>query len=404
MPPPSAQSSPAFGRFRAFLSNQGLYLIVAFALFAILRVTNWSGADFGAILLYSLVAGNLVSPSMDRLAPWSSQFESPYDWIVYEVCLLAVALISSTAAVAVTMAAYGVPWSMFSSQFHGGGRLGVVVVLIVGTVMHLYNQTRQRLEHTSRELKRSLELGKTQSQLQEEELDKAREIQERLLPKKLPQVRGLDIAGTWLPASVVSGDYFDVLKFGDEKMGVCICDVVGKGISAALLMANLQASFRAFASESISPGVVVQKLNEVICNNVASDKFVTFCYCILDVGKNVVTYASAGHWPPVIVRRSGESISLKDGGPPLGLFCDHQYENTDVHLEPGDRLVLYTDGLIEARNADGLEFGEHRVARIGTDGLRLSAAELLERLRREATLFCNGVFNDDLTLVVITVK
>jgi len=404
MPPPSAQSSPVFGRVRTFLSAQGLFLVVALALFAILRVTNWAGADFGAILLYSLVAGNLVNPAMNRLAPWSSEFESPYDWIVYELCLLGVALFSSAVAVAVTMAAYGVPWSMFSSQFRGGGRLGVVVVVIVGTIVHLYNQTRAKLEHTSRELKRTLELGKTQSQLQEEELDKAREIQERLLPKKFPQVRGLDVAGAWQPASIVSGDYFDVLKFGDEKIGVCICDVVGKGISAALLMANLQASFRAFASESISPGIVVQKLNEVICNNIASDKFVTFCYCILDVSKNLLTYASAGHWPPVLVRRSGESFSLKDGGPPLGLFGDHLYENTELELEPGDRLFLYTDGLIEARNADGQEFGEHRLTRIGSQGLRLTAAELLERLRCEATLFCDGVFNDDLTLVVVTVK
>jgi sigma-B regulation protein RsbU (phosphoserine phosphatase) len=286
----------------------------------------------------------------------------------------------------------------------GGGRLGVVVVLIVGTIVHLYNLTRAKLEHTSRELKRTVELGKTQSRKQEQDLDQAREIQERLLPKRIPQIRGLDIAGAWNPAAVVSGDYFDVVKFGDTKIGVCICDVVGKGISAALLMANLQASFRAFASELVSPGAVVSKLNDVICNNIASDKFVTFCYCILDVNKVSLTYASAGHWPPVLVRRSGETLSLRDGGPPLGLFPDHSYENIELQLESGDRLVLYTDGLTEARNASGIEFGEHNVARIGNENMRLSAAEMLETLRREVTTFCNGTFDDDLTLVVVTVK
>src|SRR5277367_1378221 len=142
MPPPSPQPSQLLARVRIFLSNQGLYLVVAVALFAILRVTNWPGADFGAILLYSLVAGNLVSPAMKLLDPWSSRFENPYNWIIYELCLFLVALGSSAAAVAVTMAAYRVPLALFSSQFHGGGRLGVLVVLIVGTVVHIYNRTR----------------------------------------------------------------------------------------------------------------------------------------------------------------------------------------------------------------------------------------------------------------------
>lgn len=404
MSSPSAQPSPIFVRIRAFLSNQGLFLVVALALFAILRLTNWSGADFGAILLYSLVAGNLVSPAMNRLAPWSSRFRRPYDWIAYESCLALVAFVSSAAAVAITMAAYRIPLSRFPSQFRGGGRLGVVVVLIVGTIVHLYHLTRAKLEHTSLELKRTLELGKTQSRRQEEDLDQAREIQERLLPKQMPQIKGLDIAGAWNPAAVVSGDYFDVLKFGDTKIGVCICDVVGKGISAALLMANLQASFRAFASEPVSPGTVVSKLNDVICNNIASDKFITFCYCILDVTKSTLTYASAGHWPPVLIRRSGQIHSLKDGGPPLGLFPDQSYENIELQLESGDRLVLYTDGLTEARNSNGAEFGEHNVARIGNENLRLNAAEMLETLRREVTTFCNGAFDDDFTLVIVSMK
>jgi phosphoserine phosphatase RsbU/P len=404
MPPSSPQPSPVLARVRIFLSNQGLYLVVAVALFAILRVTNWPGADFGAILLYSLVAGNLVSLAMNRVAPWSSQFANPYDWVVYEACLFFVALASSAAAVFVTMAAYRVPFEMFSSQFRGGGRLGVVVVVIVGTIVHNYNRTRATLEHTSRELRRTVELGKTQSQLQEQELDKAREIQERLLPKKIPQIRGLDVAGAWQPASVVSGDYFDVLKFGETKIGVCICDVVGKGISAALLMANLQATFRAFASEPASPGSVVTKLNEVICNNIAPDKFVTFCYCLIDATERSLTYASAGHWPPILLRRSGSPLSLKEGGPPLGLFPSHEYGNSVLPLEYGDQLILYTDGLTEALNSKGQEFGERNLTEIGIQNIRLSATQMLAMLKREVNRHCGGCFQDDLTLVVVAVK
>jgi phosphoserine phosphatase RsbU/P len=404
MSPSSAQSSPFLNRVRSFLSNQGLYLIVALALFAILRVVNWRGAEFGPVLLYSLVTGNLVSPAMERLAPWSSRFPSPYNWIAYESCLFLVALGSSAAAVVVTMAAFDVPAAMFPTQFHGGGRLGVLAVLIAGTIVHIYSQIRAKLEHTSRELQRSVELGKSQSQRQEQDLDQAREIQEHLLPKRIPQIRGLDVAGAWHPASVVSGDYFDVVKFGESRIGVCICDVVGKGISAALLMANLQASFRAFALQTVSPGAVVSKLNEVICNNIAPDKFVTFCYCLIDVSRNTLTYASAGHWPPVLLRRSGKTLSLKDGGPPLGLFPGFAYENVELLLESGDRLVLYTDGLTEAVNAEGHEFGEHNVTRLGGENMRLTAGDLLETLRREVTTFCNNTFQDDLTLVVVSVK
>ncbi len=399
MPPP-----PILSRFRSFLSYQGLYLVVAVALFAILRVVNWHGADFGAILLYSVVTGNLVSPAMNRLAPWSSEFESPWNWILYEVCLFFVALASSAAAVAATMAAYQVPWSLFSSQFRGGGKLGVVVVMIVGTIVHLYNLTRAKLEHTSRELKRTLELGKTQTQLQEQDLDQARQIQERLLPKTIPQVKGLEVAGAWQPAAVVSGDYFDVLKFSDDKIGVCICDVVGKGISAALLMANLQASFRAFALEPISPGIVVSRLNEVICNNIAPDKFVTFCYCLIDASRRTLTYASAGHWPPILLRRNGSSHSLKDGGPPLGLFPAHDYRDVVLALEWGDQLILYTDGLTEALNSAGQEFGEANLARIGGENMRLNAAQMLDTLKREVNRHCGGCYQDDLTLVVVSVK
>ncbi|MGB7493579.1 MAG: PP2C family protein-serine/threonine phosphatase [Candidatus Acidiferrum sp.] len=212
------------------------------------------------------------------------------------------------------------------------------------------------------------------------------------------------MAGTWQPARVVGGDYFDVLKFSESKIGVCIGDVVGKGISAALLMANLQASFRAFASEEVSPGTLVGKLNEVISSNIAADKFITFCYCMIDTTDNRLTYASAGHCLPILFHKSGEAVPLQEGGTPLAVFPDRKYKDAGLQLEPGDRLVLYTDGLTEAMNSDEQEFGERRLVELGSRNIALSASELLAAIKKEVVSFCNGSFQDDFTLVVVAVK
>jgi len=171
-----------------------------------------------------------------------------------------------------------------------------------------------------------------------------------------------------------------------------------------LLMANLQASFRAFASEAVSPGTLVGKLNEVISSNIAADKFITFCYCAIDATDNRATYASAGHCPPILFHKSGEAVPLKEGGTPLGIFPDRKYEDAGLQLEPGDRLVLYTDGLTEAMNSDEQEFGELRLVELGSRNVALSASELLAAIKKEVVSFCNGGFQDDFTLVVVAVK
>jgi sigma-B regulation protein RsbU (phosphoserine phosphatase) len=194
------------------------------------------------------------------------------------------------------------------------------------------------------------------------------------------------------------------LKLSDNKIGVCIGDVVGKGISAALLMANLQASFRALVSEEVSPSALMGKLNEVISNNIAPDKFVTFCYCTIETTENRLTYASAGHWPPVLFHKSGEAVPLEDGGAPLGVFPERKYEDAELQLDPGDRLVLYTDGLTEAMNSDEQEFAERRLVDLCRREIGLSAAELLATIKKEVVSFSSGSFRDDFTLVVVAVK
>ncbi|HYL69521.1 MAG TPA: PP2C family protein-serine/threonine phosphatase [Candidatus Limnocylindria bacterium] len=390
--------------FRRFLASQQIFLVAAVALFAVLKVINWEGAEFGPILIYSIVIGNLTSQAMERLAPFSDRFRSPYNWFVFVPLLFLVALAGSVVALLVTLAVYRAPLSQFRQQFATGGRLGVIMVMIVGCIIHLYHETRSKLERRNRELQRTVEDSKTETQEQKQEIGKAREIQEGLLPKRIPQLRGLEIAGVWQPARAIGGDFYDVVKFNERKMGVCIGDVVGKGISAALLMANLQASFRAFTSEAISPGTLVGRMNGVLCNNIAADKFVTFCYCTIDVAKGRLTYAGAGHWPPILLRRTGEAMVLRDGGPPLGIFPGGEYEDIGVDLESGDQVVFYTDGLTEATNSEGQEFGERRVIELGIQNLRLSAEHLLQKIVKEVTRFSVGNFQDDLTMVVVSVK
>ena len=154
----------------------------------------------------------------------------------------------------------------------------------------------------------------------------------------------------------------------------------------------------------MSPGALCGKLHGVISNNVATEKFVTFCYCTIDAGENRLTYASAGHCPPLLLRGSGEVISLKEGGTPLGILPGKEYADTEVQLEAGDRLILYTDGLTEAMNAEEQEFGEARLVEMGKRNRALSAADLLEAIMKEVSGYSGGSFQDDFTLVVVAVR
>jgi phosphoserine phosphatase RsbU/P len=401
-------STPKFlspsGLTRRFLTSQTLNVVVAIALFVLLWVVNWRGADFIGILVYSIVAGSVTLAAMKQLAPLFTRLPIFYHWVVFLCLLFLVALAGSTVAVVVIMLVFRMPFSQFAAEWWASGRLGTLVIALVGILYHLYGESRSTLERRNLELQRTVDVAQTHSEQQGQELEKAREIQEGLLPKKIPQVRGLEVAGAWQPARVVGGDYYHVLKFSDRKLGICIGDVVGKGITAALLMANLQASFRAFAEEGVSPGALCGKLHGVISNNVAQEKFVTFCYCTIDAAENRLTYASAGHCPPLLLRGAEEAISLKEGGTPLGILPGRDYANTEVQLKTGDRLILYTDGLTEAMNAEEQEFGELRLVELGKRNTGLSAAELLEVIRKEVSGYSGGSFQDDFTLVVVAVK
>lgn len=238
---------------------------------------------------------------------------------------------------------------------------------------------------------------------QQQELEDALEIQRRLLPTELPQVEGFKVSAAWRPARAVSGDYFDALKFDDSRMGLCIADVSGKGMAAALLMSNIQAVVKAVASKNVSPAELCTRVNRVVSSNTADDRFITFFYCLLDARRKRLAYSNAGHNPGVVVRRDGSIIRLDRGGTVLGPFARCKFEQGEVSLQSGDRVLLFTDGVTEARNESDDEFGEERLIRLLTENRRLDADGLQRLLMQAVFDFSAGDFNDDATMIVCSV-
>jgi sigma-B regulation protein RsbU (phosphoserine phosphatase) len=238
---------------------------------------------------------------------------------------------------------------------------------------------------------------------QERESAEARSIQQGFLPKEIPQLAGYEIVGAWQPARVVGGDYYDVLPFGRETLGVCIGDVAGKGLPAALLMSNLQAAFRGFASPAVSPEALCDKLNSLICRNIASDRFITFFYAQLDGVARQLRYTNAGHNAPIVAHKDGSHDRLREGGGVLGVFPVQAFDMGVYDLASGDRVLLFTDGVTEACNPEGEEFGDARLLQLLEENRELSAEDLQRKILSVVAEFCRGHWHDDATLIAIAV-
>jgi sigma-B regulation protein RsbU (phosphoserine phosphatase) len=239
---------------------------------------------------------------------------------------------------------------------------------------------------------------------EQQELEEARRIQRKLLPSVMPQLEGWEIASSWQPAAGVGGDCFDAIAFGSTRMALSIADVVGKGIPAALLMSNLQAAVRAFATDVAEPAALCQQVNRILCGNIAEGRFITFVYCVLDNELGTLTFVNAGHNPPILVRADGSVERLTAGGPVLGIFPDAVYEQGTVDVRSGDRLILYTDGITEASRAEDEDFGEERLIESAVTNRACSAGALQARLSEAVTSFTGGSFQDDATLIVLTAE
>ena len=233
------------------------------------------------------------------------------------------------------------------------------------------------------------------------ELNEAREIQRGLMPRRMPNVNGFSLASAWQPAHDVSGDYLAAFKFNESRVGLCVADVAGKGLPAALLMSNMQAALKSLASETISPSELCEKLNRLMCSNTPLRKFVSCFYGDLDIFNRTMTFTNAGHNPPFLMRRNGECIRLDDGGCVIGAFGESQFIQRAIRFDEGDKLLLFTDGVTEARNASGEEFGEERLQQCLRSYRGQNAAELRTIILEEVKEYCGDNFDDDAALMVV---
>jgi phosphoserine phosphatase RsbU/P len=242
----------------------------------------------------------------------------------------------------------------------------------------------------------------------DQEMRIAAEVQIRLFPRSVPEVASLDFAaGVCIPARSVSGDYYDYLDVAPGRVGIVVADVCGKGVSAALMMANLQANLRGQVWQTQASRVerIVHRVNQQLVDSVIDASYITLFYAEFDERDNTLRYTNAGHNPPLLVRRNGEIEKLESGGTVLGLFRDAVYKEGELKLMSGDMLVAFTDGLIEARNLLEEEYGEERLIAAIIEHRHLSASEVEQSiLRRVKKWTSDAEQEDDLTLVVVTVR
>src|SRR6266436_3257965 len=237
------------------------------------------------------------------------------------------------------------------------------------------------------------------------DLQIARDIQRILLPSQPPPIEGFDIAGINIPARQVSGDYFDYIKVDDDRLGVVIADVSGKGVPASLIMAICRSVLRAEARLSQSPAEVLRKVNRQLYPDIKEDMFISMAYVILDHKNNHVTLSRGGHDAPLLYRAAtGEVEILKPPGMALGIDSGDVFDritgDLSVPLERDDCLVLYTDGVTEMLDANGDEFGPERMIRSVRASTREGAQGVIARLTADVRNFANGhPQNDDITLI-----
>jgi sigma-B regulation protein RsbU (phosphoserine phosphatase) len=246
------------------------------------------------------------------------------------------------------------------------------------------------------------------------ELALAAEVQRRLLPSHPPEGLSVELAGFCQPARGVGGDYYDFITFDNQQLGIAIADVAGKGMAAALLMSTVQATLRslsattgaqAHANRSLAD--MVATLNRLLCNSTGGANYVTFFYGQVDQLTQQLAYVNAGHNPPLFLRAdpAGDFTQLSTGGLVVGMFDDCRYEQDVVQMQPGDVLIAFTDGLSEAHDERGEEFGETRIKKVLAATAHLSVNEIRDEMVRQVKEWCASASQyDDLTFIVMKVK
>jgi sigma-B regulation protein RsbU (phosphoserine phosphatase) len=235
-----------------------------------------------------------------------------------------------------------------------------------------------------------------------EEARMARDIQVNLLPKSNPNVAGYDIAGMSLPALTVGGDYYDFIRLGKHRLAIGLGDVSGKGLAAALVMSNLQATIRGQTFLNGNPHECLERANKLLFDSTDSKTFVSLFYGILDTRKNTLCYANAGQNPPFILSRDKKHLPLKTHGLALGLQENVSYQQDEISINMGDRLLIYSDGISEAMNDKMEEFGDKRLREIVRHNDDDSAIDIIDKIIAAVNLhFDKASQNDDMTIIIL---
>ncbi|MDX6575636.1 MAG: phosphoserine phosphatase RsbU/P [Blastocatellia bacterium] len=236
----------------------------------------------------------------------------------------------------------------------------------------------------------------------ETQLEVARQVQLELLPARDPQLEGFDISAYNFPTEEVSGDYYDWVRIYDDQIGIVIADVSGKGVPAALLMAFLRASLRAATHIGYAPHISMSKVNYLLWESIERNQFVTAFYGILDSANRTLAYCNAGHNPPFLMEADGKVHFEERGGVPLGMFRDTRYYEYFAEIQPGQVLVLYTDGVTEAMNRNFEEYGRDRLVEAVRKCRHLSSREMIDFIHRDVLNWTEGLgATDDVTFFIL---
>jgi len=222
------------------------------------------------------------------------------------------------------------------------------------------------------------------------------------LPKSNPNISGYDIAGKSMPAMNVGGDYYDFLPLDDHRIAIGLGDVSGNGLAASLVMANLQATIRSQALSDSHPAQCLERANRLLFRSTDARTFVSIFYAILDTRNHTLCYANAGQDQPLLFSPGKEPMSLSTRGMALGLTDSASYDSQVISIQPGDTVMVFTDGIPEAMNKAMEQFGEGRIQKLLSDHGKKSASALLEDLFHAVTLHVNsGMQKDDMTALLV---
>jgi membrane protease YdiL (CAAX protease family) len=328
-----------------------------------------------------------------------------FAWLYFKYDLLT--LIAATASANLIFSA--LPLFASSASWHKLSLYILIILLLIPVFQIILSFMRKdEFQYSYEGLPKHIRRISERERMQKE-LEIARNVQVGLLPKKSPKIKGFDISGRCLPAKEVGGDYFDFVSLGPQKLGIAIGDVSGKGVPAAIYMTLTKGILQSHADETVSPRLVLNKVNKLLYRNIEKNSFVSMFYAVLDISERTLSFARAGHNPGIMInQKDGSNQELNTDGIALGLeegtVFNQMLQEQSIDLASGDTLVFYTDGFTEAMNQIPEEFGEERFVELISSNRNLSAQGLIDILVKSVNDFSEDApQHDDMTVVVIKI-